>query len=114
MTNGWGHLSTLYLQHFKQSFERILPVKAGIQKIPLLRFPFGQTSVVVILLRVFDDKRYHVMAEAFLQCNKSSHPAVTVLKRVDSFKLRMECDDILDRDTLFCIISVESKDYRKC
>ena len=58
--------SVLYFQHIHKPYECILPIQTGISKPSFFISPFGKASVIVILLRILDDKWYHIMPQTLL------------------------------------------------
>ena len=72
----------LDIKQCHQLLEGILSVEAGVEQIAFFCFPFGESSVVIHLLGVLDDKWHNAIAQAFLECYQTANSAVTVLKRI--------------------------------
>ena len=93
--------SNFKIKLFEQFSEGILPVQTGVGQITFFHVPLGQSAVVKLLLGILNEERNDPEPQAFFQCNQPPHPAVAVLKRVDMLKIRMERDNIIDRDLFF-------------
>ena len=93
------------LKHPQQPLERVLPVQTGIREPALFIIPFGQTPVVKRLFAVLNEEGNNVEPQALFQRDQPPDSAVSVLEGVDLLKFRVECDDIVDRDLAFCVVS---------
>lgn len=87
-----------YIKHIQQPFERILAVPAGICQPALLIPPLRQTTVIKVLLAVFDDKRNNIMTQTLFQSDQSSYSPIPVLEGMDMLELRVKRDDIINRN----------------
>lgn len=95
------------VKHIQQSNECILSVQTGVCQPAFLVSPLGQPAVIESLFAVLNDERDNVVVQALLQSNQSANSAVSILERVDVFKLSMECDHILNR--YLCIVQTAER-----
>lgn len=77
-------------------FESVLRRKACVSEIPLLVIPFNKPAIVKGLHVVGDDKRYHVVHEAFFEHHEPAYTAVAVLEGMDALEAHMKADDVFE------------------
>ena len=63
----------------------------------MLTVPFMQTTIIKHLQVILNNKRDNVAFEAFLEKDESTDTPVTILKRMDTLKIMMECNDLFER-----------------
>ena len=85
-------------------FEIVLHQQASISEIPGEFIPFFQAAIIKHLMLVVDDKRDNPIVKAFFEKDQSSDASVAVLKRMDTFKLNVEIQQIVKRLFFFQII----------
>ena len=79
----WIFRFSMHVKHGHPFSERVLSVKADVDEIALFPFPFGKAAIVIQLLAVLNDERNHAKAEAFLERDHPSDPAVAILKPIE-------------------------------
>ena len=72
------------------NFESVLCGQAGIHHVSAFVIPLVQSTIVEHLQVILNDKGNDAVLEAFLEENQSSDTPITVLKGMNSFKLKME------------------------
>lgn len=78
-----NHLSAVNIKHPKYLPECILPIQAGICKIPLLMAPFGKAAIIESFLWILNYERDDIMAQTFFKSYEAPYSPVSILKRKD-------------------------------
>lgn len=63
----------------------------------MLTVPFMQAMIINHLQVILNNKRDNVVFEAFLEKDEPTDTPVTILKRMDTLKIMMECNDLFER-----------------
>ena len=63
----------------------------------MLTVPFMQATIINHLQVILNNKRDNVIFEAFLEKDESTDTPVAILKRMDTLKIMMECNDLFER-----------------
>ena len=63
----------------------------------MLTVPFMQATIINHLQVILNNKRDNVIFEAFLDKDESTDTPVAILKRMDTLKIMMECNDLFER-----------------
>ena len=58
--------------------------------------PFFQSTIIEQFQIILDNKRNNIVFQALLEHNQSAYTTITILKRMDSFKLHMKVQNILE------------------
>lgn len=88
--------SKMDIEHRHQPPESVLLIQAGIRQIAFFPIPFGQASIIVHLLGIYDNEWDEPETQALLQCDKSPDPSIAVLKRMNALEFAMKTNDIVD------------------
>ena len=89
----------------------VLGGQAGIRQIAGFRLPFANAAVIKHFQIVGDDKRNDIVFQTFLEQNQPADAAVSILKRMDGFKLNMEIQKIAKRFPGLCVIGVQQRPH---
>ena len=84
------------IKNAQNPFESVLPVKASISEPAFFLIPICKPAIIERLFGILYNERNDIKPKALFQGNQSANPAVSVLKRVNIFKFRMEFDNIVD------------------
>ena len=87
--------SDINIEHAQEFSKHVLPVKTGINQIPLFFFPFGAAPVIEQFFCILNDKWNDGKPQAFFQSNQSADSPVAVLERMSTFKLIMKTDYVV-------------------
>ena len=83
-------ITVLYTEIVHIFSKPVLSCQTGVTQIFLFLFPFLQTAIIEFLYIILDDKRDNIIAQTFLEKNKSADSAISVLKWMYPFKIIMK------------------------
>ena len=90
-----GLITVFYAEIVHIFPESVLSRQAGIPKISFFVFPFLQPSVIEHFYIILNNKRRDIIPQTLFEKNKPSDSAVSVLKRMYSFKIVMELQKLV-------------------